>query len=90
METTKDSKEPKIEEKLAEKRLSNVLTIAIGLLLIGWMVSSLFNANAVFNVASVGYTLLKIGGLAVGVLLLWFEIDQYNPTLQSFCQGDRP
>lgn len=87
VETTKDSKEPKIEEKLAEKRLSNVLTIAIGLLLIGWMVSSLFNANAVFNVASVGYTLLKIGGLAVGVLLLWFEIDQYNPTLQSFCQG---
>ncbi|MEW4924704.1 cysteine peptidase family C39 domain-containing protein [Algibacter sp. 2305UL17-15] len=86
-ETTKDSKEPNIEKTLAEKRTYNVLTIIIGVLFVGWMVSGLFSTGAVFSVSPIFYTILKLGGLAVGVLLLWFEIDQYNPTLQSFCQG---
>ncbi len=40
-------------------------------------------------VYSLVYTLLKIGGLLVGVALLWFEVDQYNPKLQAFCSGGK-
>jgi uncharacterized membrane protein/glutaredoxin len=35
------------------------------------------------------YTVLKGIGLSVAVLLLWFEVDQYNPTLQSLCTGGK-
>ena len=33
------------------------------------------------------YAILKIIGLIIGGMLLWFDIDQYNPTLQNFCTG---
>jgi uncharacterized membrane protein/thiol-disulfide isomerase/thioredoxin len=36
---------------------------------------------------ALAYTLLKSVGLAAGIFLLWFDIDRYNPTLQSFCSG---
>ncbi|RPE12276.1 vitamin K epoxide reductase [Chitinophaga lutea] len=34
---------------------------------------------------SLGYGLLALGGVSVGFLLLWYELDQHNPALQQIC-----
>ena len=91
VETTTESKEPNIEKKLSEKRFINSLTISACFLLVLWVGYNFTNTESTSNLSSVliitSYTALKILGLIVGVFLLWFEIDQYNPTLQSFCSG---
>ncbi len=90
-ETTEHSKEKDIEKKVLAKRIQNVLTVSISIFLISWIAIRFLNSQAVANIPSalyvIGYTLLKIIGLTVGVFLLWFDVDQYNPTLQSFCSG---
>src|SRR5690606_13163181 len=35
------------------------------------------------------FALLKLVGLGMGAMLLWYEVDKYNPTLQSFCSGGK-
>lgn len=35
------------------------------------------------------FVILKLVGLTVGAMLLWHEVDQYNPILQSFCSGGK-
>ncbi len=91
VETTEASKEPDIEKKLADKRIFNLLGLSVIFLLAFWIVFSFHNATTSLSILSTIYTgiftILKIIGLTVGIILLWFEIDQYNPTLQSFCTG---
>ena len=43
--------------------------------------------NAALTTYTILYGVLKLIGVTTGVFLLWFEVDQYNPTLQSFCTG---
>lgn len=35
------------------------------------------------------FTLLTLAGSLTGVLLLWYELDQYNPMLQQICSAGR-
>ena len=64
----------------------------VAILLFSWMVISFLNAEKGVNLSSklyiIIYTLIKVIGITVGIFLLWFEVDQYNPTLQSFCTGE--
>lgn len=91
-ETTADSSEPGITEKLAERKAMTIFKWVAALFLLLWAVFSFFNSqftpeiNPLFAGA---YTLLKVLGLAVGTMLLWYEVDKYNPTLQSFCSGGK-
>ncbi|MDO5969737.1 vitamin K epoxide reductase family protein [Flavivirga aquimarina] len=91
IETSVESKEPGIEKKLSDKRFFNSLTVSACFLLVFWVIYSYLNSEAVLDIPSIlttiSYTVLKILGLTVGVFLLWFEVDQYNPTLQNFCSG---
>ena len=92
VEATSESKEPHIEEKLAAKRTLNVLKASLVLLIAGWILLSFINSEiAVSNSSYIAYSvifiILKLIGLSVGILLLWFEVDKYNPVLQSFCSG---
>lgn len=91
VEKTDVSNEIDIEKKLAVKRNQTVLLSAVVILFVTWLAFSFFKAEIKYNFsmrifASI-YTLLKLIGFTVGVLLLWFEVDQYNPTLQNFCSG---
>lgn len=90
-ETTEDSGEIDIEKKLISKILLNVLKISVGLLLFAWILITFINSETINNFIPASYiaiyTILKIIGLTVGGLLLWYDVDQYNPTLQNFCTG---
>ncbi|MDO5979787.1 cysteine peptidase family C39 domain-containing protein [Flavivirga spongiicola] len=92
VETTEDSKEKDIEKKITSRRTLNILIGSIALLLLSWTVIVFFNSEVRINTSStfytITYTFLKFIGITVGVFLLWFDVDQYNPTLQSFCMGD--
>lgn len=35
------------------------------------------------------YTLLTLSGVIAGILLTWYELDQYNPMLQQICSGGK-
>lgn len=43
-------------------------------------------AKATFPVIFVSFTLI---GAIIGVLLLWYELDQYNPILQQICSAGK-
>jgi uncharacterized membrane protein/thiol-disulfide isomerase/thioredoxin len=90
-EKLSSSKEESIEGKLIAKRFLNFLKVSMVLLLMTWVSMQLFLAETVdntFALLTIGlYTFLKFLGLGVGLLLLWFEVDEYNPTLQNICSG---
>jgi len=90
-EATEESGEIDIEKKLFSKNLLYGLKIAIGLLLFTWILINFFNSEAITDfipaIYIAIYTILKIIGLIFSGMLLWFDIDQFNPTLQNFCTG---
>ncbi|WP_165770008.1 vitamin K epoxide reductase family protein [Flagellimonas pacifica] len=91
-ETTEESKEPGIEKKLYQKRISNIFKWTIGIFLLLWIGLSISSFSLVDNSGSIffgGYLLLKLIGLSAGFMLLWYEVDKYNPTLQSICSGGK-
>lgn len=91
-ETSEDSKEIDIDKKLFSINFVKGLKTSIAVLLLSWFVISFLSSEQSAYIMpatyTILYTLLKITGLIVGGLLLWFDIDQYNPTLQSFCTGN--
>lgn len=90
-EATEESSEIDIDKKLFSQNLLNGLKIGVGLLLFAWIVVTFINSEVItdFTVASyiAFYAILKILGMIVGGMLLWFDIEKYNPTLQNFCSG---
>lgn len=90
-EKTEASKEVDIEKKLASQRFLTFLKVAVPTLLLIWLIVDFYNLpiylNSTTTLLIATYALLKTVGLTICGLLLWFEIDQYNPTLQSFCSG---
>lgn len=90
-EKSEASREPEIEKRRAEKRFLNTLKISVFSFLLAWGVAGFTNSELLtsltITIATMFYTLLKIAGLGVGLLLLWYEVDQYSPKLQSFCSG---
>lgn len=91
METTNNTKERNIEKKIFTKQIQNLLIGSITIMLLGWtsvnFLSSGIMASSTSIIYAIAYIILKVIGLTVGVFLLWFDVDQYNPTLQSFCTG---
>lgn len=92
-ETSATSKETNIEKKLANKQflISNIIALII--LVVIWIVLSFAKSDLLGNPGLIAtmilYSVLKLVGLTVGIFLLWFEVDQYNPRLQSFCTGSK-
>ena len=63
-----------------------------GVLLAIWGIANIFDRGTLGNLSNplvVGYGLLKLLGLGMGSILLWYEVDRYNPVLQGFCSGDK-
>ena len=88
-ETTNNTKEKNIEKKILAKRIQNFLIGSIAIMLLGWILVNFLDSEISTSITAIiytiAYTILKVIGLTVGVFLLWFDVDQYNPTLQSFC-----
>lgn len=91
VEVSDESKEIDIDRKIFAKRILMGLKIALPSLLLIWAVLGFSKAEIIGDsqtaIYAILFTILKIGGLTVGALLLWFEVDQYNPVLQNFCSG---
>jgi uncharacterized membrane protein/thiol-disulfide isomerase/thioredoxin len=91
LETTNETKEKGIDKKLHHKRILSVFRNTLTILLLAWFTTGFLGSEVSHNLSSslyvFFYLLLKVAGLTVGIVLLWFEIDQYNPKLQKFCSG---
>lgn len=88
-EKNENSKEPNIAKKVAEKRFNITLIVAITLLTLFWISTTFLFATGQKNFGVVPYLLIKFAGIIISTMLLWFEVDEFNPTLQSFCSGGR-
>ena len=91
-ETNESSGEPGIEIRLRDKRTMSILTSSTAVLLLITIVIMIAKSPVMigYNGFFLGaYVLLKLVGLAMGTMLLWYEADKYNPTLQSFCSGGK-
>lgn len=89
-ETSESTGEPGIEKRLREKRTMSILVSGAIVLLLITIVLMMAKSPAMVGYPAFflgAYALLKLVGLAMGVMLLWYEVDKYNPTLQSFCLG---
>lgn len=87
IETTEYSAEPDIQEKQSQKQFNKTLKIISLVGIIFWAVINMLRlpeteVNPFFTIS---YIALKLIGLAISSILLWYEVDKYNPTLQSFC-----
>ena len=91
VEITESTKEKDIDAKINAMRFKKLVGVSLAIMLLTWI--GLLFSNAEISLSSlslsviVGYSLFKVFGITVGVFLLWFDIDQYNPTLQNFCTG---
>ncbi|MGS2737719.1 vitamin K epoxide reductase family protein [Sinomicrobium sp. M5D2P17] len=92
VEVSKESAEPGIERKKWENNIRTSLTSAI-IILLSFVITPILMKSFLIEGSStiflIGSILSKLIGLATGVLLLWYEVDKYNPTLQHFCSGGK-
>lgn len=91
-ETTETTSEPGIKGKLSEIRTMVLLKWAVALLFTAWAITHMADSwifGSTPNFLGLGYLGLKLIGLAAGLMLLLFEVDRFNPTLQSFCTGGK-
>ena len=89
-EKTEKSKELGIEKTKKTKRLFFLLTsISLALLLVKisytTFVPSEVSHQTIYPFTIILFTITKAIGLTTGLLLLWYEIDKYNPVLQNIC-----
>ncbi|MEM7381378.1 MAG: cysteine peptidase family C39 domain-containing protein [Bacteroidota bacterium] len=91
VEKNPDSQEEGILKKQRAKMGINALKISVLALFLLWGLlsfSSRVNQGTDLNIYyTAAYTLVKLAGLVIGSMLLWFEVDEFNPTLQQFCSG---
>lgn len=80
-----------INKKIKSRRFTKLLFGALSLFLIFWLIISLQDrgelAKNLFLFGS--FMFLKLIGLIVSVALLWYDVDKYNPRLQSICSGEK-
>lgn len=66
-------------------RIPAIILVCVALVLL-YTVRHAFEANVLWLS---GLLLLKLGGAVVSALLIWFEIDKYNPALQNVCSSGK-
>lgn len=77
-------------ENLKNKRVYYFLSSAIilsFLILLSGVFQNISESNSTPLYIQLVYPLIKLAGLIISIMLLWFEIDKYNPRLQNFCGG---
>ncbi|WP_219009490.1 vitamin K epoxide reductase family protein [Aquimarina litoralis] len=87
------SKEKGIEFKISKKRTLNVILLLVSISILFKILFSLGQGNTLnsflYNLNSILYLTIKLIGFAIAVTILYFEFDEYNPTLQSLCSGGK-
>lgn len=87
-----ESGEPQIKKTLANKRAISAIKWAFVMLFLIWIVFTMIKSqsgNGIGVWSIILYVLTKLTGLAMGFMLLWYEVDRYNPSIQAFCSGGK-
>lgn len=85
VEAAEDAAEPDIIQKILDQRIIRSVAMVFGIsLLLGLVLSVVENG---FSGWSLFYFILKLLGLSIASILLWYQHDKDNPTLQKFCSG---
>ena len=77
-------------EYAVKKRKENLQSLSIPALIgfgLLWAVIASFSFSGTNGLAYTALLLCKLAGIIVSGLLLWYEIDKYNSTLQKICTG---
>lgn len=83
--------EPDVKKWKRERVTRTGLLLLLGISLVLWAgtrlsFESFSQSDVIFSIL---YLALKIGGLVIGIFLLWYEVDRNNPLLQRFCTGGK-
>lgn len=91
VEADEHSFEPDVQKRKRERVTRIGLLVLLGISLLLWAgtglsIESFSQSDVVFPIM---YLALKMGGLVIGIFLLWYEVDRSNPFLQRFCTGGK-
>lgn len=78
----------KYREEVRLKAAKYITFLSVPVIAIIAGISALFNygTSAIYPVL---FSLLSLAGSIIGSLLLWYEVDQYNPVLQQICSSGK-
>jgi uncharacterized membrane protein/protein-disulfide isomerase len=79
----------KHNKEKSKNAITTSIAATIPLLAIGLSVLSFWQVGFVAGIFPVVYILLTLIGVLTAVLLLLYEVDQYNPTLQKVCHAGK-
>ncbi|WPU95217.1 vitamin K epoxide reductase family protein [Mucilaginibacter sabulilitoris] len=78
----------KIKSENRQKRVQNLTALCIpAMLLITGIIAFIHKGTTVLF--PLVFSVLTLVGGILSILLLWFELDQYNPTLQQICSAGK-
>ncbi|MFD2036240.1 vitamin K epoxide reductase family protein [Belliella marina] len=94
VERDSDSIEPGYKERIWEKRRFQIMTIIFFISLLTWIGLAYIPEMTLADVkwATINpilFLFLKLTGLIVSTMVLWYEVDRHNPALQRFCTGGK-
>ena len=91
--TSELSAEPNIDKVLAKRKIRTLSITATAIFLTLWFLIELLKLATVYTAEiiffAVFYAIVKLLGLATATMLLWYEVDRYNPVLRSICSGHK-
>jgi len=80
------------EKRRAEKQTAFFTAITVWLLpfvVLAGSIAAIIQFGISTAIAPVLYLIVSLAGCVAGVLLLVYEIDEYNPALKQICQGNQ-
>ncbi|MEB2774735.1 cysteine peptidase family C39 domain-containing protein [Algoriphagus sp. D3-2-R+10] len=85
VEAKEDAEEPGINQRVRDQSIIQGAAIVFGVSLLFWLGLRIIESEILgFHLF---YFLIKLLGLAISGILLWYYHDKENTTLQSFCSG---
>lgn len=87
VEAGEDASEPEIIQKIRDRRIIQGISIVFGVSLLFWLGLGVIESG--ISGLHLLYFVLKLLGLSISAVLLWYQQDKGNPTLQKFCSGGK-
>ena len=87
VEAGEDAAEPEIKQKTRDQQIIKGVAAVCGVSLLSWLVFGIVE-NEISGLHLL-YFVLKLLGLFISAVLLWYQQDKDNPTLQKFCSGGK-
>ncbi|MBC9930129.1 vitamin K epoxide reductase family protein [Chitinophaga qingshengii] len=87
-----DAGEPDYKEKRREERFNSFSFYALLSVLATIFATVILRAFWLAGLSilpAATFSLLSVIGILVGILLIWYEIDRYNPVIRQICKGGR-